>query len=89
MSLCTIILIEENSKAWDKLKKSWPEDYFILDGRQAFVSTDDLTSEIAEKIGIGSPDDGASGLVIQMGYYSGTGPSNAVEWVNKKLQKNK
>ena len=80
----TVILTEEHPEAWENLKKEWPEDSHIINGRQAFVVSHLLTSEIAEKIGIKSGSDGATGMVVQMDYYSGTGPPSAVEWLDKK-----
>jgi len=83
MPLYVVILTRENPETWEKLKGQWPDDHFVVDDRQAFVVCNDLTGEIAEKLGL-TPNEGGSGLVIQMDYYAGIGPQNAVEWVNKK-----
>ena len=84
MTLYAVILHRPSDTVFDSISKNWPDRYFIADKRLALISSDknDLTAHIAERVGIGV-EFNASGLVIQMDYYAGTGSSPLVEWINK------
>ena len=84
MTLYAIILTYPSDEAWAKVRSTWEEDHHIVDDRLAIIKEDSstLTATIAEKIGIDSKGD-ASGIVIQMDYFSGRTLSSLVEWINK------
>ena len=81
MSLYAILLNEPSEAAWKKVKETWPKNH-VFDDRLALISTDNvLTADVARDAGIGA--DGASGIVIQMDFYSGHTSSTLVEWISK------
>ena len=81
MSLYVIILNHSNATVWQNVRAEWPQHH-IMDDRIAFVSADNtLTADIARAAGIG-PDE-ASGIVVQMDYFSGHTSSSLVEWISK------
>ena len=84
MTLYAIILTRPNEGAWAKVRSNWEDDHHIVDDRLAIVKEDSntLTAIIAEKIGMDSRGD-ASGIVVQMDYFSGRTLSSLVEWINK------
>ncbi len=81
MPLYAIILDKPDEGTWTNVRAKWPKN-FVLDNRLAFISADDvLTFEIARDAGIGA--EGASGIVIQMDFFSGRTNASLVEWVSK------
>ena len=81
MSIYIVLLDEPNEAAWEGIREHWP-DHLIFDDRKAFISAENaLTAKIAEQIGIGP--DGATGIVIQMDYFSGRTSNTVVEWISK------
>ena len=84
MTIHAIMLDNESVEAFDRVKSTWPGSHHIVDDRLALVRTDGttLTSDVARNAGIG-PDTGITGLVVQMGYYSGTASRRTVEWIEK------
>jgi len=84
MALFVVILHSPDETAWDNIRKRWPDRSIIVDDRLALVKSGDtdLTRDIASDVGIGADDD-ISGVVVQMDYYSGNGPSFLAEWIGK------
>ena len=81
MSIYAIILNSPDESVWQNIKDNW-EFHHVLDDRLAFVRAENaLTADIAKQVGIS--EEGASGVVIQMDYFSGHTKASLVEWVSK------
>ena len=81
MALYAIFLNEPSDDEWAQVREAW-QTHHIFDDRLAFISADNaLTAEVAKASGIGADD--ASGIVIQMDFYSGHTSTSLVEWISK------
>ena len=82
MAIYLIVLDRPNKEVWGKVESDWPApNHHIHDDRVALVLDNTLlTSDVSEKIGIGSE---ASGVVSQMDFYSGHTSRRLVEWLKK------
>ena len=62
----------------------WPDRYFILDDRLAFIAPEGitLTSDTAETVGVKSEED-LLGVVVEFSSYSGFNRSDLWEWLSK------
>ncbi len=84
MSTYAIFLNQPSERAWDTIKKKWPDRHFVLDDRLAFIAPEGitLTSEIAETVGVKS-EEGSLGVVVEFSSYSGFNRSDLWEWLSK------
>ena len=82
MAFYVVILDDPSEQAWGNVKREFSQHHFLND-RTAFIKESDaLTADIAKKVGIGT-NTVATGIVVQMDYYSGHTNQDLVEWVSK------
>ena len=84
MSLYMVIVDQTRDDVWEAVKTGWPDDHRIHNDLVAFIKAENtLTEEIAQAIGLAGVSTDASGIVVQLDYFSGRMKSATVEWVQK------
>ncbi|MCY4218030.1 MAG: hypothetical protein OXE56_01990 [Gammaproteobacteria bacterium] len=84
MNICVVFLNKPNAGCWQNVSDNWPNGHhFILTDHMAFVASENITTtaEISDKVGIG--ENGALGIVFDLGAYNGYNRGELWEWINK------
>ena len=84
MSVFAVVLTEPTEHTKRRIESSYP-NYHELTSDVFLVSSDELTKDIKEKIGIGA--DGVDGIVFRLNnIYSGYTSRDTWEWLSKMEQ---
>lgn len=85
MSVYLVAITSEDSEAWEKIRREWPERHHFINDTLALISISNgisASSTVSERIGIGV--DVSSGIVIRIhtsGDIAGFLPTSAADWL--------
>lgn len=84
MSVFAIVLNDPDERAWDSLRKQWPDRHLVVTDRLAFVAPETLTltQDVADTLGL-NQERKVLGIVIEMANRSGFNKSFLTEWLEK------